>query len=173
MTSGLRLGILGPLEAAADGQRLDLGGPKQRELIAMLVLHLDKVVTTGRLVEALWGPQPPAAAEVTLRTHVSHLRRRLTRRGRAGHRAARVPAAAGPRAGRRVSSTLFVADDVVYLRGTNDKLYRMNIDGTGGKWLGGCYASSAPFVTGDVVYFQTSDIVNVQNQFRLWMINLT
>ncbi|MGH3877493.1 MAG: BTAD domain-containing putative transcriptional regulator [Actinophytocola sp.] len=83
MTPGLRLGILGPLEAAADGLRLDLGGPKQRELIAMLLLHVDKVVPTGRLVEALWGTQPPAAAEVTLRTHVSHLRRRLMPAGAA------------------------------------------------------------------------------------------
>ncbi|WP_436498630.1 BTAD domain-containing putative transcriptional regulator [Actinokineospora sp. HUAS TT18] len=83
MTSGLRLSILGPLAATDDGQRLDLGGPKQRELVAMLVLHLDKVVTAGRLIEALWGSRPPASAEITLRTHVSHLRKRLGRAGAA------------------------------------------------------------------------------------------
>ncbi|HWM02073.1 MAG TPA: BTAD domain-containing putative transcriptional regulator, partial [Actinophytocola sp.] len=83
MTPGLRLGILGPLEAVADGLRLDLGGPKQRELIALLLLHVDKVVPTGRLIEALWGTRPPAAAEVTLRTHVSHLRKRLVPAGAA------------------------------------------------------------------------------------------
>ena len=83
VTPGLRLGILGPLEAAADGLRLDLGGPKQRELIAMLLLHVDKVVPTGRLIEALWGMTPPTAAEVTLRTHVSHLRKRLMPAGAA------------------------------------------------------------------------------------------
>ncbi|HEX6359299.1 BTAD domain-containing putative transcriptional regulator [Actinophytocola sp.] len=77
MTPGLRLGILGPLEAVADGVQLDLGGPKQRELIAVLALNLGRVVPAGRLIDALWGPTPPAAAEVTLRTHVSHLRKRL------------------------------------------------------------------------------------------------
>jgi len=46
--------ILGPLEVF-DGERaLDVGGPKQRSLLAMLLLNADEVVSTDRLVDALW-----------------------------------------------------------------------------------------------------------------------
>ncbi|HEU4947625.1 MAG TPA: BTAD domain-containing putative transcriptional regulator [Kribbella sp.] len=72
-----RFGILGGLEVTPDDHRLELSGPKQRLLLAMLLIHLNQFVSAGRLVEALWGSEPPASAEVTLRTHVSHLRRRL------------------------------------------------------------------------------------------------
>jgi DNA-binding SARP family transcriptional activator len=72
-----RFGILGPLDVTAGGRRTDLGGPKQRELLAVLLIHPNHVVSADRLVQALWGDDAPAGAEVTLRTHVSHLRRRL------------------------------------------------------------------------------------------------
>jgi DNA-binding SARP family transcriptional activator len=46
--------ILGPLEVSANGERLELGGPKQRALLAMLLLNAGEVVSSDRLVEALW-----------------------------------------------------------------------------------------------------------------------
>ena len=49
----------------------------------MLLIHLNQSVSAGRLTEALWGSEPPAGAEVTLRTHVSHLRRHLASVGAA------------------------------------------------------------------------------------------
>lgn len=79
--AGPRFRMLGPLDVVSDGQRIALGGPRQRELLAVLLVHLNQVVPVGRLVEALWGVAPPAGAEVTLRTHVSHLRRRLVAAG--------------------------------------------------------------------------------------------
>lgn len=73
-----RFGILGPLTAAADGeQRLELGGHKQRELLAFLLINMNRCIPTGRIADALWRGAPPAGADVTLRTHVSHLRRWL------------------------------------------------------------------------------------------------
>src|SRR6185295_14362154 len=69
---------LGPLSAAADGgQGLELGGHKQRELLAFLLINLNRCVTATRIADALWCGAPPAGADVTLRTHVSHLLRWL------------------------------------------------------------------------------------------------
>jgi len=71
-------GILGPLAAGIDGvQRLELGGRKQRELLALLVINVNRSLPAGRIADALWRGDPPAGADVTLRTHVSHLRHRL------------------------------------------------------------------------------------------------
>jgi len=71
-------GVLGPLTAGVDGgKRLDLGGRKQRELLAMLLVNLNRCIPASRIADALWRGDPPAGADVTLRTHVSHLRRRL------------------------------------------------------------------------------------------------
>jgi DNA-binding SARP family transcriptional activator len=69
--------ILGPLEAYADGQRLALGGPQQRALLAALLLNSGRVVSTDRLVECLWGEQPPPAARSLLQGCVAGLRRAL------------------------------------------------------------------------------------------------
>ena len=78
MTGKAWFGILGPLAAGVDGgQRLELGGRKQRELLALLLINLNRSVPAGRIADALWRGAPPAGADVTLRTHVSHLRRQL------------------------------------------------------------------------------------------------
>jgi DNA-binding SARP family transcriptional activator len=70
--------VLGPLEVSGpDGGSLTPGGRKQRELLALLLLHRNRPLTADRLTEDLWGGAPPRGAEVTLRSHVSHLRRRL------------------------------------------------------------------------------------------------
>ncbi len=71
-------GILGPLAAGVQGgQPLDLGGRKQRELLALLLINLNQCIPAARIADALWRGDPPASADVTLRSHVSHLRRRL------------------------------------------------------------------------------------------------
>jgi predicted ATPase/DNA-binding SARP family transcriptional activator len=69
--------ILGPLEVSASGERLALGGPKQRALLAILLLNADRVVSSDHLVEALWPDKPPAAARHTLEVNVSRLRKTL------------------------------------------------------------------------------------------------
>jgi DNA-binding SARP family transcriptional activator len=50
--------LLGPLEVAGDEGSLTLGGIKQRSLLAMLLLNANQVVSTDRLIDALWGASP-------------------------------------------------------------------------------------------------------------------
>jgi DNA-binding SARP family transcriptional activator len=69
--------ILGPLEARADGRELTLGGPKQRAVLAMLLLQPNQPVSRDRLIEGLWGESPPRTAAHTLDDYVSRLRRTL------------------------------------------------------------------------------------------------
>jgi DNA-binding SARP family transcriptional activator len=70
--------ILGPLEvAAADGEPLQLGGQKQRALLAVLLLHANEVVSTDFLVDALWGDHPPRTATTSLQNSISALRKLL------------------------------------------------------------------------------------------------
>jgi len=69
--------ILGPLEIEGDAGPVDLGGAKQRALLALLLLHANEVVHSGRLVELLWSDGPPADASKALQIHVSRLRRAL------------------------------------------------------------------------------------------------
>jgi predicted ATPase/DNA-binding SARP family transcriptional activator len=73
----LELRLLGPVEAAVDGCTLELGGPRQRALLALLALDPGRPVAADRLVEELWHGAPPAGAATTLRTYVSRLRRAL------------------------------------------------------------------------------------------------
>ncbi|MBD0282321.1 MAG: ABC transporter substrate-binding protein [Thermoleophilaceae bacterium] len=56
---------------------MDLGGPTQRALLAVLLLHAGEVVSVDRLIDQLWGDEPPATAVKTLQAHVSRLRRAL------------------------------------------------------------------------------------------------
>jgi predicted ATPase/DNA-binding SARP family transcriptional activator len=71
--------ILGPLEVLADGRALDLGGPKQRALLAALLLDANRAVSSDRLVGALWDDDPPGTAPKALQIHVSNLRKLLGR----------------------------------------------------------------------------------------------
>ena len=67
--------ILGPVEVWDDGAQLQLGGPKQRAVLALLLLDAGRVVSTDRLIDALWGEQPPATAATSLQNFVSQLRK--------------------------------------------------------------------------------------------------
>jgi DNA-binding SARP family transcriptional activator/class 3 adenylate cyclase len=74
----MRFGILGPFEVADDqGRVLALGGPKQRAVLAVLLLHANEVVSSDRLMDELWGEHPPATGAKTLRVYVSNLRKAL------------------------------------------------------------------------------------------------
>jgi DNA-binding SARP family transcriptional activator len=73
----LEFRILGPLEVADDGEPLQLSGQKQRALLALLLLDANRVVSTDRIVDALWGEQPPRTAATSLQNFVSQLRKLL------------------------------------------------------------------------------------------------
>ena len=72
--------ILGPLEVVDNGRALPLGSPRQRALLAYLLLHRNEVVARDRLVEALWGEERPARAENVVQVYVSRLRAVLSGR---------------------------------------------------------------------------------------------
>jgi DNA-binding SARP family transcriptional activator len=69
--------ILGPLEVRADGVPVALGGPKQRALLAILLLDAGRVVSLDRLVDALWAGDPPATAVASLQNFIAQLRKAL------------------------------------------------------------------------------------------------
>ena len=70
-------GILGPLEVCRSGCMLPLGGPRQRAVLALLLLESNRVVSMDRLAEEVWGGHPPEGWATTLQTYVFHLRRAL------------------------------------------------------------------------------------------------
>jgi YVTN family beta-propeller protein len=67
--------ILGPFEARENGQPLAVGAGKQRALLALLLLGAGEVVSTDRLIDALWGESPPASALNSVHIYVSQLRK--------------------------------------------------------------------------------------------------
>ena len=67
--------ILGPLEAIDRGTALPLGGPRQRLVLAYLLLEANRVVPTDRLIDQIWGDEPPDAARQGLFAYVSRLRK--------------------------------------------------------------------------------------------------
>jgi DNA-binding SARP family transcriptional activator len=75
--------ILGPLEVRDGDRVLSLGGVRQRAVLAILLLHANQVVSGERLIDELWGEEPPKAAAASLRVFVAGLRKALEpRRGR-------------------------------------------------------------------------------------------
>ncbi|WP_283133072.1 AfsR/SARP family transcriptional regulator [Rhizohabitans arisaemae] len=73
--------ILGVLEAAAGGRRLDLGGTRQQAVLATLLLHANRPVSIGRLTEVIYGDNPPATSRVQVQICISALRRMFTAHG--------------------------------------------------------------------------------------------
>jgi len=69
--------VLGPLEIADGERRLALGGPRRRAVAALLLLDANRVVPVERLVDGVWGDDPPATAVGSLQNHVLRLRREL------------------------------------------------------------------------------------------------
>ena len=68
--------VLGPVQALAEGRVLPLGGPKQRALLAELLLHGGAVLPRDHLVDALWD-DPPTSARASLQVYVHGLRRAI------------------------------------------------------------------------------------------------
>jgi len=69
--------ILGPLEVSDETRLVALGGPRQRALLAILVLEAGRLVSTDRLVDLLWGREAPKTATASLQNSVARLRRAL------------------------------------------------------------------------------------------------
>src|SRR3954453_7767103 len=69
--------INGPLEVRAEEPPPPLGGIKQQDVLAVLLLDAGQVVSRDRLIDALWGEAPPPTAGHTLDASISRLRKLL------------------------------------------------------------------------------------------------
>ncbi|WP_180357553.1 BTAD domain-containing putative transcriptional regulator [Streptomyces sp. NP160] len=87
-SGGLRLVVLGGLLAQRDGVDLDLGGPRQRSVLARLVVARGAAVAAEQLADDVWDGRPPPRAAGALQSYLSRLRRALD-----PHRAADAPGA--------------------------------------------------------------------------------
>ena len=74
----MEIQVLGPVELRDNGAEVQVGGSRQRRLLAALVVNAGKVVSVERLIDAVWaGEKPPERAAKTLQTYVSRLRATL------------------------------------------------------------------------------------------------
>src|SRR5262245_12418482 len=65
--------LLGPLEVIAEGRVVPLDAPKQRALLALLLVRANEPVSRDLLIEELWAGRPPPSATKVLLTYVSQL----------------------------------------------------------------------------------------------------
>src|SRR5689334_12337377 len=73
--AALELRVLGEVTATRFGEPLPLGGRKQRAVLAMLVLNLQRVIPVAMIADAVWDDDPPDAYKSVLQVYVSGLRR--------------------------------------------------------------------------------------------------
>jgi two-component SAPR family response regulator len=74
------LGFGGVAAVGASGP-VELGGPKQRGVLALLLLEPGSVVPLDRMIDRIWDGAPPPRAEVSVRGYVSNLRKALVAAG--------------------------------------------------------------------------------------------
>src|SRR4051794_6342553 len=73
--------LLGPLEVECGDRQVRIGAAKERLVLVVLALNAQRVVSTERLIDALWGENPPASAGASLRVLISRLRKSLAAAG--------------------------------------------------------------------------------------------
>jgi DNA-binding SARP family transcriptional activator/WD40 repeat protein len=77
----MQIHLLGPVEVSSDNGGVALGGPKPRALLAMLALDAGSTVSAERLIDGLWGDEPPATAGKMVQLYVSQLRKAMAAEG--------------------------------------------------------------------------------------------
>ncbi len=73
----MQIRVLGPVDVELSDTRVKLAGPKQRAVLSMLALNANATVSLERLIEGLWGEEPPSSAPKMVQQYVSQLRRLL------------------------------------------------------------------------------------------------
>src|SRR5947209_16908959 len=69
--------ILGPLEVVEDGRAVPLDRRRVRALLAFLLLNANELVSSDRLIDEVWGPEPAKTAAASLQNYVSRLRKAI------------------------------------------------------------------------------------------------
>lgn len=80
MDAGLTFGLLGPVQIGFDGEPVPLGPPRQRAVLAALLLHVNRVTPVAAIIDLVWGDDPPRTARKNVQLHVWRLRQLLTDR---------------------------------------------------------------------------------------------
>ncbi len=80
----MKFRVLGSLAAISDGSAAALGPPKQRALLALLLMHVGEVVPIDRLVSMLWGDDAPRTAAHSIQIYISDLRKAFEPMGGGG-----------------------------------------------------------------------------------------
>ncbi|HET9259441.1 MAG TPA: BTAD domain-containing putative transcriptional regulator [Acidimicrobiia bacterium] len=76
-TNSLRFRLFGPLGVDSEAESLDPGPPKQRAVLAVLLLHANEIVSTDRIIDSIWR-SPPRTAEHSVQIYISNLRKTLS-----------------------------------------------------------------------------------------------
>ena len=74
----MEFGVLGPLSVTTARGEVDIGGARQRRLLAALLAHAGQIVPLDRLTDMVFEGDPPRGATTTMRSYVARLRRSLT-----------------------------------------------------------------------------------------------
>jgi SARP family transcriptional regulator, regulator of embCAB operon len=77
----IEFGVLGPLQMSVGGALVPLGTPKQRAVLAVLVVNANRPVDIDTLISAAWNQRPPSGARATLHAYISNLRRLMSSAG--------------------------------------------------------------------------------------------
>ncbi len=75
--SRMRFKVLGPLQVTGPEGPIPLGGPKQRAVLAHLLVRANELVPAESLIDQVWSGEPPEAARGTIHSYISHLRKAL------------------------------------------------------------------------------------------------
>ena len=67
--------ILGPLEVSAGDGSLQIGGRRQRTVLAVLLLNANRTTSTDAIIDAVWGDEPPTTARRSIQVYVSRLKK--------------------------------------------------------------------------------------------------
>lgn len=84
MEKPLRFKILGPLGVLAHDVQVKVGGPRHRTILALLLLNPERTVSVDKLVDAVWGDQPPATARTQVSICIAALRKSIRKAGITG-----------------------------------------------------------------------------------------
>ena len=77
----VQFGLLGPLDLRLNHNSVPLGTPKQRAVLAVLIINRNRPVAIDKLIDAVWGSEPPVAARPNVHSYVSNVRRLVSAAG--------------------------------------------------------------------------------------------
>jgi predicted ATPase/class 3 adenylate cyclase/DNA-binding SARP family transcriptional activator len=83
-SSGVAVRLLGGIEATVNDRSVTLSGEKQRAILAMLAIDVGRAVPVDRLIDSVWGDNPPETVRASLQVHISQVRRAFADAGLPG-----------------------------------------------------------------------------------------